>query len=160
MKKIPFNLIIFILISCFAAYYVIDNYPELAFFKKNSEEMSTKTGSEKEPEMTENDPQLTTEEQVEIAIKKALIKKRDFSPDIAVNASEIVDGIYATGSAGSPTGGPGGGMWLAKKIDGEWELIWDGNGAIYCKDLEGYEDFPTKLISECYNETIMQTVTR
>jgi hypothetical protein len=84
-------------------------------------------------------------------IKAALEEKHGLKPgEIAVVMDES-DGKYATGSVGSVKPGPGGGMWFATKIDGEWKIVWDGNGAVMCSDLIGFEDFPTRLISECYD---------
>lgn len=161
MKKPSINIIIFVLIILFGGYYIYKEYPQIVFFKKNSEEASTKTGYEKEPEVvTEKNTTLTIEEELEAAIEKAIIAKRGDYGGLNISVSEVVDDTYAKGGASPAGGGPGGGMWFAKKVDGEWELVWDGNGAIYCKDLEGYEDFPGRLIPECYDETTMQVVPR
>ena len=41
-----------------------------------------------------------------------------------------------------------GGMFLAAKIDGEWRLIYDGNGVIKCSLVNKY-NFPSDMITDC-----------
>lgn len=41
-----------------------------------------------------------------------------------------------------------GGLFLAAKIDGQWEVVWDGNGMISCKLLNSY-DFPEDMKLGC-----------
>ncbi len=68
-----------------------------------------------------------------------------------------IEGNFAKGGA---SGEGGGGMWLAAKVDGEWQLVWDGNGVIYCEDLAPYPDFPTSFVPECWNQATDSLVTR
>ncbi len=46
----------------------------------------------------------------------------------------------------------GGGMWFAVKINGVWQLIYDGNGIISCGILVDYPEFPNDLIPQCFDE--------
>lgn len=53
---------------------------------------------------------------------------------------------YARGGVIFETGAPGG-IFLATKIDGKWQIVFDGNGQISC-DLSKY-GFPTDMLSDC-----------
>jgi hypothetical protein len=50
--------------------------------------------------------------------------------------------------AGRDTGG--GGIFLAAKVNGEWKIVFDGNGQIECKIFKPY-NFPSNMISDCVN---------
>lgn len=41
-----------------------------------------------------------------------------------------------------------GGIFLAAKVDGQWKLVFDGNGVIDCKLVNQY-NFPSDMISDC-----------
>jgi putative hemolysin len=43
-----------------------------------------------------------------------------------------------------------GGIVLAAKAGNEWQIAFDGNGAIGCKEIEKY-NFPADMISDCYD---------
>jgi hypothetical protein len=91
------------------------------------------------------------------AVKVALIAKH--GPDAAslnVTVSKI-EGDYASGAA---TAQAGGGMWYATKVNGNWNLVWDGNGQINCSDITPYPSFPSDLIPECWDTTTQKIVTR
>lgn len=68
-----------------------------------------------------------------------------------------IEGGYAQGGA---TASGGGGAWFAAKVNGNWVLVWDGNGQINCSNLTRYPNFPTDMIPECWNETTRKLVTR
>jgi len=68
------------------------------------------------------------------------------SLDVTVST---ISGNFAQGAASEV--GFGGGMWFAAKVDGKWELVWDGNGMITCNDLINYPDFPPSMIPACYD---------
>lgn len=91
-------------------------------------------------------------------IKEALIKKNNWGEDLefTVNISGN-DGIYANGLVVSQGGG---GFFFAKKVNGAWEIVADGNGVIFCSSLEKYQDYPKTLIPECYDEQTGETVAR
>jgi len=91
------------------------------------------------------------------AIKKALIAKHGSSAnELKISVSKIL-GNYAQGGA---SGEGGGGMWFGAKVNGQWQLVWDGNGTILCSDLADYPQFPTAMISECYDQASGKSVTR
>lgn len=91
------------------------------------------------------------------AIKAALVAKH--GPDaglLKITASKIENG-YAQGGASAEGGGA---MWFAAKVNGEWKLVWDGNGQINCSDIAPYPEFPTDMIPECWNTTTNKIVKR
>ena len=86
-------------------------------------------------------------------IKNALVTKNNWNPEeINVTISKN-DGKYATGETGTVTPQGGGGLFFAKKVNGNWEIVWDGNGIITCEALTKYPDFPSDLIPQCYDQT-------
>lgn len=91
------------------------------------------------------------------AMKAQIIAKR--GPDAATLSFTVnkIQGNYAQGAASS---GQGGGMWFAAKVNGSWQLVWDGNGTILCTDLTNYPNFPTSMIPECYDMANQKNVTR
>lgn len=113
-------------------------------------------------ESAESGEQLTAEEEevLKAEIKQAVAEKNDINPEELKITVREVEGDYATGGAGSVTPGPGGGVWFAAKVNEQWELVWDGNGSIYCFDLRDYPNFPTSLIAECYDEGMGEMVPR
>lgn len=157
MEKSKLNIIIFVLIIGFGAFYFYKYAPQSKFFNK---EPSKQENIQDKSEYGLEAPEKTTQAGISEQIEQAIIEKRGDYGGLEISVSEVVDDTYAKGGAMPEGGGPGGGMWFAKLVDGEWELVWDGNGAIYCSDLEGYEDFPSRLIPECYDENSMNTVTR
>jgi hypothetical protein len=85
---------------------------------------------------------------------KAAFAKKYNKPlsDISVSVSKATDKV-ASGGVGIGTAGVAareGGGFLAAKVDGEWKIVFDGNGQIACKDLEPY-DFPADMTTGiCY----------
>lgn len=71
-------------------------------------------------------------------------------PDYADVLSVRVEKQTETHARGSISFGEGvgGGYFLAKKTDGEWEIVLDGNGGIPCTLSE--QGFPEDMISDCY----------
>ena len=70
---------------------------------------------------------------------------------------KMISGVYAEGAASEQGGG---GMWFAVYTNGEWKLVWDGNGSVLCSDLTPYPDFPKTMISMCWDDKAGQNVTR
>jgi hypothetical protein len=91
------------------------------------------------------------------AMKAAIVLKR--GPD-AANMTYTVSKIEGNYAQGGASGTGGGGMWFAAKVNGTWNLVWDGNGTILCSDLTAYPEFPTTMIPECYNDKTNKTVVR
>ena len=91
------------------------------------------------------------------AIKAALVAKH--GPDaVSLNVTvSKTEGDYASGAASAQAGG---GMWYAAKVNGNWKLVWDGNGQINCSDIAPYPLFPKDMIPECWDTTTNKVVTR
>jgi hypothetical protein len=43
-------------------------------------------------------------------------------------------------------------MWFAALVDGEWRIVWDGNGVIDCPSVDPYPDFPASMIPACFTD--------
>jgi hypothetical protein len=91
------------------------------------------------------------------AVKQALVAKHGQSANELTITVSTIQGNYASGGAAA-TGG--GGMWFAAKVNGIWQLVWDGNGVIFCSALQKYPDFPNTLIPECFDETSQKSIKR
>jgi hypothetical protein len=104
-------------------------------------------------------PTLSTVNDTEL-IRQALFKKNNWPEDpnlvVKINTN---DGKYASGSVNSQNGG-GGGYLFAAKVNGVWQIVADGNGAITCTSLTAYPDFPKSLIPECWDQTTNKNVKR
>lgn len=61
-----------------------------------------------------------------------------------------MSGVYASGLITDKEGW-GGARWLAYRDQGQWKIIWEGNGDIFCRDIESY-GFPVDMVSECWDE--------
>ncbi len=92
-------------------------------------------------------------------IKAALVAKYDWDPQDIILTISKNDGQYATGGVREESA-MGGGMWFAAKVDGDWQIVWDGNGVIMCENLTDYPDYPKSLIPECYDSTTNEMVKR
>lgn len=59
---------------------------------------------------------------------------------------------YASGSVLFGEGGPGeGGMFLATNVNGDWEVVFDGNGMPDCDSLTSEYNFPEDMLERfCY----------
>lgn len=86
-------------------------------------------------------------------------KYRDTNWEMKVEVSKII-GDYASGGVRPAEGEIGGAMWLAAKTNGDWVLVWDGNGIISCEALTPYPAFPDSLAPECWNETTQKLINR
>lgn len=85
------------------------------------------------------------EETVKDAVTKLLIDKYNWDEDkVSVQVNKEV-GDFATGSVGFGSE-IGGGGWLVKKIDGKWQLVWDGNGSVDCQKLRTVYNFPDEIL--------------
>lgn len=71
--------------------------------------------------------------------------------EVAVNIDKETKN-HVFGSVVFGQGGQGeGGMFLAVKVNGVWELVYDGNGSISCSAVDPY-DFPVDMVPECIEE--------
>lgn len=84
----------------------------------------------------------------EDAIKQALVKKHGWnSEDIVVTVSKN-DGQFARGGVKEKSSEVGGGMFLAVKRNGEWEIAFDGNGVPDCTQLKTTYLFPKEILTD------------
>lgn len=83
------------------------------------------------------------EENLEVIIKQLLVEKYGSNAnDMNVTVSQR-QGNYARGGV---TEQGGGGMWLAVRTKGEWQLVFDGNGVPDCNLLKITYSFPTDML--------------
>lgn len=90
-------------------------------------------------------PTITVDEteSLKTIIKQLLIEEHGESANnLTVTVSKI-QGDFARGGA-SETGG--GAMWLAKKVNNSWQLVFDGNGVPDCNQLETTYLFPKEIL--------------
>lgn len=85
------------------------------------------------------------EETVKDTVTKILIKKYNWDKHkVSVQVNKEV-GDFATGSVGFGDE-MGGGGWLARKVEGVWEVVWDGNGSVDCNQLKTVYKFPNEIL--------------
>ncbi len=84
-------------------------------------------------------------------IKQALIKKNNWTNIEIEITTTYNDGTYAKGGVTEKGSEAGGGYFFAKKVNGEWKIVADGNDIIACESLVAYPDYPASLIPECYD---------
>lgn len=86
---------------------------------------------------------------ITLAIQQAFLKKYKKSPsEVSVAVTKATD-THAAGGVKYKDGE--GGNFLAKFTDGKWEIVFDGNGGIACKDLEKYQ-FPKEMTQDLCTE--------
>lgn len=103
-----------------------------------------------------SEPEEEGKEEVLISKEEAI--KDLFAEKYDKEASEITIEIdqetedHARGTVEFQPGGPGSsGGFLVAKVNGSWELVYDGNGIIFCSVIEPY-NFPVDMVIECYDE--------
>lgn len=80
-----------------------------------------------------------------------VVKYNKSISDIAITI-QSQDASHVRGSVQMGDGLGGGGYFFAAKVNGVWQLVLDGNGAISCQLLTSY-NFPENMKTDCYNET-------
>lgn len=98
-------------------------------------------------------PVVSDTDQLIQSISQAISLKHNLSPEsYSVTVSENT-GKFAKGLINPAQPGPGGGLWFAARVGGNWKLVWDGNGIITCDDLAAYPEFPSSLIPQCFDSS-------
>ncbi len=88
-------------------------------------------------------------ETVKDAVSKILINKYNLEKDkVSVQVNKQV-GDFATGSVGFGEE-MGGGGWLARKVGGKWEVVWDANGSVDCQKLRTEYKFPDEILKPSF----------
>jgi hypothetical protein len=106
--------------------------------------------------MEEKDPYMGMSVE-QILTKLFSLKYEKPEEEIIVGISDRTD-IYAMGGV-SFKGEISGGWFLAANLDGEWEIVQDGNGTIICQIIEPY-DFPGDMVPTCYDQEKMVVIAR
>jgi len=68
-------------------------------------------------------------------------------------------GDHALGGSVPSDMNAGGGYWFAAKTADGWVIAADGNGNIFCSEIEPY-DFPSDMIPQCWDDVSMTEVER
>ncbi|MFA6307312.1 MAG: DUF333 domain-containing protein [Patescibacteria group bacterium] len=89
-------------------------------------------------------------EDISDKIKQLFVKKyQKDQAEVRVTVNQQTKN-YARGGVKFGRDGIGeGGIFLASKVNGEWQLVFDGNGMISCSLIEDY-DFPASMIPDCF----------
>lgn len=83
-------------------------------------------------------------ENLQTIIKELLVQKHGpTANELNVTVAKQI-GDYARGGASASGGG---GMWLSKKINGSWKLVFDGNGAADCTELKTTYLFSSEMLT-------------
>ena len=118
----------------------------------------TITESQGKPTKTVEVTPTISKEADNLLIKKALYTKNNWVDDGSMTFKVSTnDGKYASGGVSAQGGG---GYFFAAKVNGQWEIVADGNGTILCSSLVKYPDFPKTLIAGCYNDQTQKIVKR
>lgn len=92
-------------------------------------------------------PEMSAEQ----AIQQVLADK--YSKNVADVHITITkqNNTYAGGSVLFGTGGPGeGGMFLARKVGSNWEVVFDGNGSVDCNKMRQDYGFPDDILKPSF----------
>ncbi|MFZ2664094.1 MAG: hypothetical protein WAX66_01925 [Patescibacteria group bacterium] len=136
--------------------------------QKEAEESKESTSSKEEEkkdeekgegeEESEETEEKDTEEEIKTELKKLFAVKYDKEiEDVNVTVSQrkgnyIVGGVKFAGEMA-------GGYLLGAKVNGEWKIIFDGNGTIPCSSVDEVS-FPSDLVTECWDTVNMESVDR
>ena len=121
--------------------------------QKYNFKIETKTGtptptvvveSQQLPE--ESTPTETPTKSDEELITAALAKKHGWNPDDIIVTVSKNDGQFARGGVKEKSSEVGGGMFLAVKKNGDWEIAFDGNGVPDCTELKTTYSFPSDIL--------------
>lgn len=155
MKKILLFTVILILVLVGGGYFLLNN--------KNEPEQATTVGGDRDAHgcigsagyswcEVKNKCLRIWEEPCEVEnvggeIQKILAKKYNKTPEEVKITISKQDGDFAGGSVLFGQGGLGeGGIFLARKAAGVWEVVFDGNGSIDCAKMRQTYGFPDSIL--------------
>jgi len=97
------------------------------------------------------DKSLVPEISVEKRIKEALASKHNKKvSQTQITISHQTEDHARGGVVFQPGGSENSGVFLATKVNNQWEIVFDGNGSIACEDLDEY-NFPQNIVEDvCY----------
>ncbi len=79
-------------------------------------------------------------------IKQAILTKHGWSEEEVNITISKEDGTFARGGI-KEVDAVGGGMFLAKKINDEWQIVFEGNGVPDCSLLKTTHSFPIEFLT-------------
>jgi hypothetical protein len=124
----------------------------------NDEVLGSEQQLDEETEINEKPVDYTDEPSVdEVLTELFSLKYEKPKEEIIIGISESTE-KYAMGGV-SFKGELAGGWFLAANLDGEWEIVQDGNGSIICQIIEPY-DFPGNMVPTCYDQEKMVVIAR
>ncbi len=90
-------------------------------------------------------------------IKKLLADKYGKKvAEVTINIGQETDNHIRGGVEFQPGGPENTGIFLAAKVDGSWQIAFDGHGAISCEDMADY-NFPEEMITDCSKTRVIKT---
>lgn len=153
-----FVIVLFLLLIGAAGFYVGQNYKLVPSTQNAPATITQEPMPTQAPQVvTTVAPTVDETATLTAAMKTAIVAKRGSDAASLTYTVSKIEGNYAQGAASS---GAGGGMWFAAKVNGTWNLVWDGNGTILCSDLTNYPNFPTDMIPECYDMATQKNIVR
>lgn len=95
---------------------------------------------------------------LKVRLKSEFSQKYNKKPDQIEVAVSEVSGMHAKGLVNF-SDELRGGWWLAVQDNQGWQLVADGNGTVYCRDIEPFY-FSAEMVPECYDQTKLEVVQR
>lgn len=89
-------------------------------------------------------PTVDESQTLKAAVKQQLVIEHGNSAEGLVITIYKIEGDFARGMA---TEQGGGGIWLARKVGGSWQLVFDGNGVPDCTKLKTTYLFPATVLT-------------
>jgi len=151
LKSLSLVFVLFLLTACIEINIDNDGNQEDQIMEPDTEmeDIAIETDDSEEADI---DSHEETEEDILNEIKVAFQRKY---PDWDMETKEIflndVRENHIAGGITEANAMGGGGYFFAARTDDGWVIAADGNGAIFCDDIEPY-DFPDSMISECVSE--------
>jgi len=119
---------------------------------------SVTTKVETTPKVEPTTSGLSAQEEELPAIRAAMAAKYNKqTSEVDLTISKFEPGFAQGGVQFS--GEMGGGWFLAAEVGGQWVIVDDGNGTISC-DIIALYNFPTTIVSECWDETSQDIIYR
>lgn len=86
------------------------------------------------------------EETVGEVVTRILVKKYNWEGHEVLVRVEKEIGDFASGSVRFGDVEDSGGGWLTRKVEGKWEVVWDGQGSVDCQKLRNEYGFPDEIL--------------
>ncbi len=81
---------------------------------------------------------------IQSAVKQQLVLEHGQSANSLTVSVTKVETNFARGTASEQGGG---GIWLAMRVNGQWQLVFDGNGIPDCNKLKTTDSFPSTILT-------------